>query len=457
VPNVDTKLRWQALQARLTATRAFVAAGDRARALEEITAALEIDPEFLAAQTFRDRLVSGDLIPLVQTPQTSSAVASTAASGTAAEPRPHSLDFADGYTRFEERAKRRRVDRQLEAAQVAIERHRLQEAAAALDEVIELDPNVPELAALTSAFDNLHRSMAHAERGPWIAAAVVFAVMVLGASWIEDQGGDHAIGNIVMPLWSRPILVLTALVQPPPPAPLVTTTTDSQPEPSDTPRRAVRESDAPEPTLAPRPSAPSGSPVELMNAPPLTEPARPSSVPSPAEHAAALPLAAVLTPTSPANPPVPSNLPVPVNPPVPANLPAVDRPLNPSTPSNAESTGSVAKPKADDELLVKQALQRYRVAYEGLDARSAQAVWPAVNQAALARAFGGLASQRLTFDSCDVQLRGETATATATCHGTARYVPKIGGGEPRTEPRVWNFTLRKSGTDWKIDTAQVGR
>jgi len=113
----------------------------------------------------------------------------------------------------------------------------------------------------------------------------------------------------------------------------------------------------------------------------------------------------------------------------------------------------VAKPKADDEILVKQALQRYRVAYDGLDAQSAQAVWPAVNQVALARAFDGLSSQALTFDRCDVQLHSETATA--TCRGTARYVPKIGSREPRTETRVWNFTLRKGGTDWKIDTLRV--
>jgi hypothetical protein len=115
----------------------------------------------------------------------------------------------------------------------------------------------------------------------------------------------------------------------------------------------------------------------------------------------------------------------------------------------------VAKPRGDDELQVKQALQRYRLAYDGLDARSAQAVWPAVNQAALARAFDGLSSQALTFDRCDVQLRSETATA--TCHGTARYVPKIGSREPRTERRVWNFTLRKGGTDWTIDSARVDR
>ena len=110
---------------------------------------------------------------------------------------------------------------------------------------------------------------------------------------------------------------------------------------------------------------------------------------------------------------------------------------------------------ADDNLLVKQALQRYRTAYEGLDAQSAHAVWPAVNQAALARAFDGLESQSLTFDACDVRVRGESATA--TCQGSARYVPKIGSREPRIEPRVWNFSLHKAGGDWKIDTARAER
>ncbi|MCU1381405.1 MAG: hypothetical protein JWL71_102, partial [Acidobacteria bacterium] len=109
----------------------------------------------------------------------------------------------------------------------------------------------------------------------------------------------------------------------------------------------------------------------------------------------------------------------------------------------------------DDNVLVKQVLQRYRTAYEGLDAQSAQAVWPAVNEAALARAFDGLESQSLTFDACDVRLRGEAATA--TCHGSARYVTKIGSRDPRIEPRVWNFTLRKAGSDWKIDSARAER
>ena len=109
----------------------------------------------------------------------------------------------------------------------------------------------------------------------------------------------------------------------------------------------------------------------------------------------------------------------------------------------------------DESVLVKQVLQRYRTAYDGLDAQSAHAVWPAVNQAALARAFDGLESQSLTFDACDVRLRGEAATA--TCHGSARYVTKVGSRDPRVEPRVWNFTLHKRGPDWTIESARAER
>ena len=119
------------------------------------------------------------------------------------------------------------------------------------------------------------------------------------------------------------------------------------------------------------------------------------------------------------------------------------------------STVAASAITVDEEGLVKQVLQRYRKAYEGLDAQSARAVWPQVNEPALARAFSGLQSQTLTFDDCNVRLRGEAAAA--TCHGTARYVPKVGSREPRTESRVWNFTLKKAGSDWKIETARAER
>jgi hypothetical protein len=78
-----------------------------------------------------------------------------------------------------------------------------------------------------------------------------------------------------------------------------------------------------------------------------------------------------------------------------------------------------------------------------------------VNVEALARAFDGLESQSLMFDACDVRLRGDAANA--TCRGSARYVTKVGSHEPRTEPRTWMFTLKKSGVDWKIESARAGR
>jgi len=109
----------------------------------------------------------------------------------------------------------------------------------------------------------------------------------------------------------------------------------------------------------------------------------------------------------------------------------------------------------DDDGLVRRTLLQYKSAYESLDAQSAHAVWPVVNERALARAFDGLESQHLMFDACDVQVNGEAAAA--TCRGTARYVAKIGSREPRVEPRVWNFTLKKTGQDWKIESARAER
>jgi hypothetical protein len=109
----------------------------------------------------------------------------------------------------------------------------------------------------------------------------------------------------------------------------------------------------------------------------------------------------------------------------------------------------------NDEVLVQAALQRFRNAYGRLDAQAAHAVYPTVNQAALLRAFDGLESQSFTFDTCDLQLRGETASA--TCRGSARYVPRVGNREPRIESRSWTFTLQKRGTDWTIDSARSGR
>jgi hypothetical protein len=49
-------------------------------------------------------------------------------------------------------------------------------------------------------------------------------------------------------------------------------------------------------------------------------------------------------------------------------------------------------------------------------------------------------------------------TRSRVCHGTARYVRKIGGPAPLVERHDWIFTMRGFGGEWKIDgvtTAQA--
>jgi hypothetical protein len=153
----------------------------------------------------------------------------------------------------------------------------------------------------------------------------------------------------------------------------------------------------------------------------------------------------------------------------PARAPVESLSSPPAVASSASSAAGVAAaaaparapaepPRAvdvDEASLVRDVLRRYQTAYDRLDASLAHDVWPGVNQAALARAFGDLESQSITFNTCDVRLRADTAAA--MCTGSARYTPKVGNREARVEPRVWNFTLRKRTNGWLIETARAER
>jgi tetratricopeptide (TPR) repeat protein len=423
---VDARDTWQALQSRLTNARAAFDAGDRTRALDEVNAALTIDPHFLAAHSLRDRIIATPLgvAPSSPAPSPSPRLAQApAASATPAPAAPPGAFVSEGYAKFEQRAKRRRVDRRLDAARLALETGRLKAAAAALDEVIELDPNLPELPELTATFDGLRRKAAETHRGPRVAAAGVFVAMVLGASWLHESTILRPMIAAVPPLATPEPITAIALD----PGAIAT---------------------AGEVERAVAPTAPPPAPVLA---------AERAEVDAVVTAGIARPPVDILdlTPPMPPAPPV-----------MPATPPAVSAPRVTGAVSDTsfgtpvDVVAAVPPPapieiSPDDSLLVKATLQRYRVAYEGLDARSAQAVWPAVNQAALARAFDGLESQSLTFDACEVRVRGEVATA--ICQGSARYVPKIGSREPRTEPRVWNFSLHKAGGDWKIESARAER
>jgi chorismate mutase len=138
--------------------------------------------------------------------------------------------------------------------------------------------------------------------------------------------------------------------------------------------------------------------------------------------------------------------------PVPASAANVSNSPSGGSPSDSAVPASVP---VDDDRQIRQVLERYRAAYEKLDARSAQQVWPTVNGDALARAFQNLASQNVIFEVCRIEVLG--ALANASCSGSARYVPRVGNREPRVEARSWDFRLRKTGTDWKIEQARADR
>ena len=100
---------------------------------------------------------------------------------------------------------------------------------------------------------------------------------------------------------------------------------------------------------------------------------------------------------------------------------------------------------------VAEALKRLQVAYERRDARLVKAVWPSVDERALARAFDGLRSQSVTFDRCQVNVSG--AAGEVECRGVTTYVPRVGGQYPRTESRQWRFRVQQSGDGWLIASA----
>jgi hypothetical protein len=428
---------WQALQAQLTTARALVEAGDREKALQAIESALAIDPNFLAAHELRARILSK---PARAVPKRDDHVV---------RPAPP-LVSTESYAKFEQRVKRRRVDREVIEAQAALHDGRLREARAALAEITELDPNSPELKELTAQMDVLRRRRPPSHRGRWFAATAAVGGLLLG------------------------VLYVFQTIQPMSMSAVETTSRASLPDPIDTTAALPARTDS---ATGPVTGGIGSTlvtgvmtPVTGMMKTPSGELNRrqePVSTREPMRMAAPRPGSVAGSPA--ARHPAPELRPIPelsseastsieAPPPVP---PAVAAPTPVATAETAAETAAVSTasatasilPTANDEEQVKEVLDRYRQAYEGLTARSARDVWPEVDEAALARAFAGLRSQKLTFDDCDLAVSGNSASA--TCHGSTRYVPKVGSQDPRTEPRIWSFRLRKNGTDWQIQSMRA--
>jgi hypothetical protein len=101
-----------------------------------------------------------------------------------------------------------------------------------------------------------------------------------------------------------------------------------------------------------------------------------------------------------------------------------------------------------DNNAIRDVLGRYRSAFNTLDARAAQQVWPSVDTRTLDRAFGQLQQQNVSFDRCTIAVKGSSAEA--NCNGTTRFVPRVGSRSEQTESRQWNFSLRKANSGWQI-------
>lgn len=467
--------QWETLQFHLTAGRVARDVGDRNQALEHIDAALAIDPDLAAAQELRDSVLAPSSHSETAEPAQAAPPASTIP--------PSSTDWPqinpEGYAQLEARVRRRRIDLCLDKARQAIAERRLPEAEAALDEVKELDSGAPELDELTAdlaavrpvshdwdrmeedrqadepiavddriavddpvAVDDRIADIALADRmaigdhvfwqpgvsiddraaiggsrGPWVVVAGLLVALAVFAVWTRPQRTEspraRRTESFAPPSTPAPAETAEAIASPPVPSPPVAATRPAPPPaalpseaaPSVTPRTAARETDVvppPATTVAPPPEAPQS--VRQL---------RPRIADGP------IPLTVI--PERAAEPPVAAN----------------------------------HDPTVDDAAIVRDTLQRYRRAYSNLDAPLAHAVFPILDERALAHAFANLRSQTLEYDSCSVDVRGESARA--VCRGSLRYVPNTGDRTPRTERRVWTFTLEKANDDWKIAGARTDR
>ena len=110
---------------------------------------------------------------------------------------------------------------------------------------------------------------------------------------------------------------------------------------------------------------------------------------------------------------------------------------------------------ARDEDSILQVLREYETAVGRKDSVAAKAVWPALDDRALARAFNDLQSHSLALEDCGVTVATTNAAARAKCQGIATYLPKVGRRKPISASHEWTFNLSKTGGDWQIESAKI--
>ncbi|MFN7917752.1 MAG: hypothetical protein U0Q55_20565 [Vicinamibacterales bacterium] len=463
-----------AIRRHLNTARQALDAGDRARAQLEVEAALALDPEYLAARALLEQIAHGAAAPFPVAPPPR-----------VVEPPPVP---EQGWIRFEARARARRIDKRADAARAAIARGHLDRARDAMAEIRDIDPTHPELISLKFELDAAH----HAPRpgSVWRRLTGGAALCALGTALLlwpatraqrsvdkpAPAAADPAPVVADSPAVDTAALPTDVALAPEPGADVRATTGrdgaredgtavaggDGEPISHDAPTPPPSANQPPEASLDTQgsvraASADAASRFDARGGPQLDMRAyRRGAAVEPAAAVAEESGATVPEP----RPQLPAPEPQPVSRATPLSTPAFAPPAAPAAvpeapPHPAPALPPVAVPIVRDDELARRALQQYRRGYDALDARAVQQVWPAVDTSALQRAFDGLQSQRLTFEDCQIDLRG--AAATAVCRGTARYVPKVGSRDPREDARVWTFNLRKNADAWVIASARADR
>ena len=368
---------------------------------------------------------------------------------------------------FELKMRKRRVSRCLLRADLALDDGSLEEARAALNEARRLEPAAPGLAELESRCARYEEPAGSPAVVTPHAAAVVdmkltparrrsvgvamvsmlatgLVLAALYAGWI-GFGGDSptTLPDVAAP---QPSLVAEVAAAPAPAlARRLRIVHETVVATEATPKLAQEELELP----------PASVPIAAADATPALDVNLPTVGTGSAPPASTLPTSGVRTDPPPAvaaqppaGPPVNARLELP--------LPDSPRPTAPAATPPAEGTDSPASSssstRVDERDRIRAVLARYESAYTALDAAAARAVWPSVDQRALARAFDGLAAQQVKLGQCDVRVDGSTASA--RCSGSASWTPKVGGGS-RMQARRWEFQLRNASAGWQITSAAI--
>ena len=485
----------------------LLAAGQFDGAAAHLDAALAIDPASLAALALREKLTvvrASNSRPVSDSGMRANAHTAPPQPAVAPAPGrfvPTGVDAAS-WTDFEQRIQQRRFRALIETGDRAVASGDLVAARNAMEEARELQPESLEVSRLSIrlaampmvAAEHAQREGLFRSRTFRAASLLLLGVsLVMGLDWVRadqlgtqsspaasadtasaDTGGlnveEFAAANeapVEVPVAPVPDIVDSTSLAAPVDEPANVATTGLQPPlpPSPAPEqnRELQSGETPDSYVAPpvnrlasnavpTPPSPNGEVSDDYVAPRrASNDARDASVVATGRAGTPSSIANVVRQPAPAVETLGSS--------TRTSSPLAAPAVSPApAPPAAGAAAAVIVPAVNESSRVRSVLDQWASAYGRLDASAVRAVWPSVDERALARAFSDLSSQRVSFDKCDIDIDSQSggSSARASCYGKASYVGKV-GSQQRTESRTVKFELKRDGDAWKIHKAQTGR